>query len=138
MATIWSGLYVSFSKFFSFLSIFQVLQCVFLNLHVFKCFSPYSRTYIFRVSFSTLFSFLPTFQVIKCLCLIFQVFQFPRHNPGTTVKFFIFHVIHHFLPYSRSYCVCFSFSTIFIFLIILQVLQCAFLIFPVFECFSPI
>jgi hypothetical protein len=38
------------------------------------------------------------------LCLIFHVFQFPPHNPGTTVCFFfIYLVIYHFLPYSRSY-----------------------------------
>ena len=98
------SVFFSYSTFFSFLAIFQVLQCVFLSLEVFQCFSSYSRTYIFQVNFSTLFSFLRTFQVIECLCLIFHVFQFPRHNPGTTVCFFfIYLVIYHFLPYSRSY-----------------------------------
>ena len=97
-------MFFSYSTFFSFLAIFQVLQCVFLSLEVFQCFSSYSRTYIFQVNFSTLFSFLRTFQVIECLCLIFHVFQFPPHNPGTTVCFFfIYLVIYHFLPYSRSY-----------------------------------
>ena len=36
-----------------------------------------------------------------------------------------------------SYSVYFSFSKIFSFLAVIQVLQCAFLIFHVFECFSP-
>ena len=43
----------------------------------------------------------------QCLCLIFQVF-------------------HCLSPYSISYSVCFSFSMIFRFLVILQVLHCAF------------
>ena len=104
----------------------------------FSVFLQFSRTYIFRVSFSTLFSFLPTFQVIQCLCLILKLLTFSQNNTGPTLCISHFQVSHCFLPHSRSYSVCFSFSTIFIFLSILQVLQCAFLIFPVFECFSTI
>ena len=67
----------SFSSFVGFLAIFQDLQCEFLiflvghisrhipvptvcisHLHVFQCFSPYSRSYIDCVSFSLFCSFL--------------------------------------------------------------------------------
>ena len=132
------SVFFSYSTFFSFLAIFQVLQCVFLSLEVFQCFSSYSRTYIFQVNFSTLFSFLRTFQVIECLCLIFHVFQFPPHNPGTTVCFF-FH-LSRFIPFFTIFQVlllCFSFSMILHFHALLQVLQCAFLIYQVFPCFVP-
>ena len=85
---------VSFSMFFSFLAIFQdihfsylifyviqfswifqVLQCVFLNLHIFPCFLPNSRTYSVRFSYSTFFSSLAIFQVLECVFLIFHVFD---------------------------------------------------------------
>ena len=160
-----------FPCFFSFLTIIQVLECVFLIFHVFDCFWPYSRSYsVFPsfvphnrsnnvcISFSMFFQFshhdpgsrvcishfsrfwlfLTVFQVIECLCLILQLLTFSRNNTGPTLCISRFYVSHCFLPHSRSYSVCFSFSTIFIFLSILQVLQCAFLIFPVFECFSTI
>ena len=104
----------SFYSFVSFLTIFHVLQCAFL---------------IFLVRF-----FLAIFMVLQCAFLIFHVFQC-------------------FLPFSRSYRVYVSFSTLLnflakiqvsnphishfsLFLTIFQVLQCAFLIFHGFSCFS--
>ena len=116
----------------------QVKQCLYLIFHVFQ-FShhdPGSRVCISH--FSRFWLFLTVFQVIECLCLILQLLTFSRNNTGPTLCMYRFYVSHCFLPHSRSYSVCFSFSTIFIFLSILQVLQCAFLIFPVFECFSTI
>jgi hypothetical protein len=72
-----------FKCFFSFLTIIQVLWSIFTILHVFQCFSQYSRSYNICVSFSTFFSFLTTIQILQCV-------------------FFIFHVYHCFSPYSRS------------------------------------
>ena len=92
-----------FSTFFSFLAIFQVLQCVYLIFHDFQCFLPYSRSYQLIFSISELVSFLDIFQVLQC-------------------TFLIFHIFHCFLPYYRSYSVCVSFSTFFSFLAIIQVL----------------
>ena len=127
-----------FAHFSVFLTKFQDLQCSFLIFHFFQ-FSrhiPGSRVCISH--FSRFWLFLTVFQVIECLCLILQLLTFSRNNTGPTLCMYRFYVSHCFLPHSRSYSVCFSFSTIFIFLSILQVLQCAFLIFPVFECFSTI
>ena len=62
---------VSFSKFFSFLAIFQVLECASLTFHV-------------------LFVFLAIFQVKQCLCFIFHFFQFSSRNPGPKVCIFHF------------------------------------------------
>ena len=145
-------MYFSILCFSLFLATFQVLQCVFLIFHVFQfsrhipgptvCFSQFGSISVFLnifqdIHFSPLnfhvIHFSPHIQVIECSCLIFQDFQFPRHNPGTTVY------ILHFLRYSpffainfRSLCVCFSFSMILNFHALLQVLQCAFLIYHVF------
>ena len=124
-----------FSTFFSFLAIFQVLQCVYLIFHDFQCFLPYSRSYQLIFSISELVSFLDIFQVLQC-------------------TFLIFHIFHCFLPYSRSYSVClifhvfkFSghisgpavcishFSRFSLFLPIFKVLQCVYLIFHDFQCF---
>jgi hypothetical protein len=66
---------VSFYMFFFFPAIIQVLQCAFLIFHLFRCFSPYSRSYSVCVSFSTFFSFPAIIQVLLCTCLIFHVFQ---------------------------------------------------------------
>ena len=103
--------------FFSFLAIFQLIQCVFLILHVFSL-------------------YLAIFQVLPYEILIFLLCQFSRHNPGPTVC--VSHVprCSVFLPYSRSNIVCVSFSMLFSFLAILQVLQCTFIIFHVFHSFS--
>ena len=48
--------------------------------------------------------------------------------------FLIFHVLQWFSTHFTSYSVCFSFSMIFSFLAIFQVLHCAFLFFHVFQC----
>ena len=62
------GCVFQFSKFFSFFVIFQGLQCSFLNIHNFQCFSPYSRSNSVFVSF-------------------YSFFQFSRYNPDPTVCF---------------------------------------------------
>ena len=130
----------SFSSFVRFLAIFQVQQCVCLIFHV--------------------FDFLALFQVLSCALFIFHIFQFSGHIPGPTVcvshfarlkvflaifwvlefAFLSFHFFLCFSPYSRSYSVCFSFSTFFIFFFffffffpIFQVLLCVSLIFHVFQ-----
>jgi len=73
---------VTFSTFFSFLAIFQVLL-------------PYTRSYSVHFLFFTLFSvFLTLFHVLKCVFLIFHNFQFSCHSPGPTV------CIYHFLCFS--------------------------------------
>jgi hypothetical protein len=64
-----------FPRFFSFLAIIHVLQCVFLMIHVFHCFSPFSKSYSVCVSFSSFVSFLAIFQVLQYIFLIFQIFQ---------------------------------------------------------------
>ena len=108
-----------FSMIFSFFAILLVLQCPFLIFHVFKCFSPYSRSYHVYVPFPRFFSF------------------FFCHNPGPRVcfspfpTFSVFHTIFHILQ-----CVFLIFQNC-QFLAIIQVLQCAFLIFHLFQCFSP-
>ena len=106
---------VSFSTFFSYLAISQVLQWVFLNLHLFQYFLPNSRTYSVRVSFSTFFSFFAKFHflqwvflnlhIFQCLlsysdihfsCLIIHVIQFSPHFPGHRV------FVSHFPSFSFS------------------------------------
>ena len=57
---------VSFSMFFSFLAIIQVLQCVFLTFHIFQCFSPYSSSYFVSFSFFSLSSFIAIFLFLQC------------------------------------------------------------------------
>ncbi|SFW06344.1 Uncharacterised protein [Chlamydia abortus] len=90
---------------FSFLAIFHVLQWTFLN------FPPFSV-------------FLAILHVLKCVFLIFRDFQFSRHITGPSL------CISHFSRILQS--VYFSFSVIFSFLAIFQVLQCA--IFHVLQC----
>ena len=102
---------VSFSTFFSFLAIFQVLQSVFLNLHIFQCFLPISMTYSVSFSFSMFFSLINIFQVIECLCFNFNVFQFSCHNPCPRVCISHFSCFHYFSQYSRFYNESFSICT---------------------------
>jgi hypothetical protein len=85
----------------------------------FSFFSPYSRSYTVHFSFSTLMS---------GSCHISGQAVFVYHFP-----FFI----SGFSPRSMSYQVIFSFPELVSFLAIFQVLQSAFLIFHVFQCFSP-
>ena len=87
--------------------------------------------------FSPFSVFLAIYQVIQNLRLIFHVFQNSCQNKSPTFVFLIFQDFHCFLPHSRSYSVCFSFSMIFSFLLMFLVLLWAFHIFNVFECFSP-
>ena len=128
---------VSISTFFTFLAIFQFLQCAFLIFHHFQCFSPYSRSYSVCVSFSTFISFFSIIQVLQCVFLISHDFQFSCYIPGPAVWISHFPRFSIFSTYSRSYSVCFSFSMIFSFLATFQFLNCAFLIFHHFQCFSP-
>jgi hypothetical protein len=44
-------------------------------VHIFECFSPYSRSNSVCVSFCMFFSFLAIFQVLQGAFLIFHVFQ---------------------------------------------------------------
>ena len=86
--------HISFSKFFSFLAIFQVLQCPFLIFHGFQftchisgltvCISHIPYFSVFLAIFQALqcafllfkiFSFLAIFWVLECTFLILQVFQ---------------------------------------------------------------
>ena len=118
-----------FSTFFSFLAIFQVLQCAFLIFHVFQWFRnfssrqvdvshfpwfsgflPYSRSYSVHLSFFSFFRDFVIFQVTKWMFLYFHYFQFPA----------IFHVLQWtFLNY----------PTFSVFLALFHVLKCVFLIF---------
>ena len=83
----------------------------------------------------------------------FPRFAVSHRNPSAHLSFFTFfsvsrHIscpnmwVSHFphlsvfSPYSRCCSVCFSFSTFFTFIAILQVLKCAFPIFHFFECFA--
>ena len=129
-----------FSLIWVFLAIFHDLQCVFLILHYFQfsCHIPGSTVCISH--FSRFWVFLAIFQVLQCSCLIFHIFQFSRRNLNLHIQcvYLVFYVFQCFLPYFTSYCVCFSFSMIFSFIAILQVLQYAFLIFHVFQSFCQI
>jgi len=107
---------VSLSVIFSFHAIFQVLQCAFLIFHVFSDFV--------------------IFQFVKWMSLIFHDFQFSCHIPCPTVDISKFSTFFSFPRHISRSKVCISpFSVIFIFLAIFQVLQCAFLIFHVFQRF---
>ena len=120
---------VSFSTFFSFLAIFQVLECVLLNLHVFQCFSnfpghtffvshfprysvfsPHSRSYSVCVSFCNLLRFLAIIQVLHCVFLVSKFLTVSRHISGPTMCVSHFPQFSFFSPYSRSYSVHFLFS----------------------------
>jgi hypothetical protein len=125
------NVHFSFSTFSVFVAIFQVLQCVCFIFHFFQfsrhipaptvcishfpCLSvsPYYRSYNVCVSFSTFFSFLAIFHVLQCAFLIFHVFSVCHHITGPTVYVSHFPRFSVFSPYSRSYCVHFSFSTFF-------------------------
>ena len=121
---------VSFFTFFIFLAVFQVLQCAFLIFHLFQCFLLYSMSNSVFILFFSLFSFLKSvffshfprffhfFAINPVLeCLFFPPFQFSHHISRPTVCVF------HFPKLS--------------FLAIFQVRQYAFLIFHLFQCFSP-
>ncbi|SFW05321.1 Uncharacterised protein [Chlamydia abortus] len=104
---------------FSFLAIFHVLQWTFLN------FPPFSVFYAI-------------FHFLKCVFLIFSDFQFSRHIPGPSVCISHFSRFLVILSFFKTSSGCFSFSMIFSFLAILQVLQWTFLNFPYFSVFLAI
>ena len=121
-------MYFYLAVIFSFLDIFQVLQCAFLIFLPYSIF-PYSifRDFQFsrhipgvHFSFFTFFSDFVIFQGVKWMFLIFHDFQFPA----------IFHVLQWtFLNY----------PTFSVFLAIFHVLKCVFLIFHDFQfsCHIP-
>ena len=108
------------------------------SLFCLSVFSPYVMSYSVHLSF---FSFLSVSRHIPVPIM------WDSHFPSLSV----------FSPYPRIYSVCFSFSTFFsvsrhipnptvcvshfpgflTFLAIFQVLQCTFIFFHVFDCFSP-
>jgi hypothetical protein len=133
-----------------------VLHCVF-NFQWFSVFSPYSRSYSVHFSFFMFFSVFCHIPHQTVFVSHFpRFFSFLAKIQVTQCVFLIFHVFHYFLPYSRSYSVWFSFCTFYsvsrynpgpiecishisqfsVCLAIFQVLQCAFLILHVFQCFS--
>jgi hypothetical protein len=77
--------------------------------------------------------FLAIFHVLLCEFLIFLICQCSRHIPGPTVCVSVFPHFSVFSIQSRSYSVCFSFSTFSVFLAICDVLSCEFLIFYLFQ-----
>jgi hypothetical protein len=126
--------------------------CIF-HVPRFYCISPYSRSVF--VSFFTYFRFLAILQVLQCAILISMFLSFSNHiaghlvfvsyipyfsvffchTPGPTVCFSHFPRFWVFLAIFQIYPVCFSFYMVISFLTILQVLECAFLIFHGFEGF---
>ena len=80
-----------FPRFSVFITIFQVLQCVFLIL------PPFSV-------------FLAIYQVLPCAFLIFLICHFSCHIQDPTVCVSHFSHFQSFSPYSRSYLGSFSFS----------------------------
>ena len=131
-------MFFSFSTFFNFLAIFQVVQCKFL---IFSRFSV----------------FFAIFQVLAGDFLIFFVGQFSCHIPGPTgcishfsrfslylalfhvlpCEFLIFHVFYCSLPYSKYYSACFSFCTFFTVSPHISVTTVCVSHFALFQCFSP-
>ena len=74
-----------FPRFSVFLAIIQVLQFVFLILHVFQFFRCIPCPTMCISHFAAVSVFLAIFQVIQCLCLFLHIFHFFRHTPGPTV-----------------------------------------------------
>jgi hypothetical protein len=133
----------SYSVQFSFLTFFSV-SCLIPGHTMFlshfprySVFSSQPWSYSVHFSFFTFFLMsVALFQVLQCVFLICQVFQF-SHRITDSTMIFSFSSFVSFLTYSRSYSVCFSFSTFFNFLAIFQVLLCIFIIFHVFQYYSP-
>ena len=133
-------MYFSFSVIFTFLAIFQVLQCAFLIFLVFQWFRNFSSRHVDVSHF-------PWFSVschIPCptavdISKFSTFFSFPRHisRPKVCISHFPWFSI--FLPYSRSYSVHFSFFTFFCDFVIFQVVKWIFLIFHDFQfsCHIP-
>jgi len=107
------------------------------HFHLFECFSPYSMSNRVCVSFSTFFCFLTLFQVLKFPFLIFHFFKVSSHiiRPAVCVSHFSTFQFSRHTPYP-TLCIPY-FARFWVFFAIFQVLQCAFLIFQFFQCFSP-
>ena len=137
-----------FSHFLVFLAIFLVFPGVFLILFSLSILLPYSSSYGVHfsfftffsvschipghtvcVSFSTFFSFFIKIQVLQCVFPIFHVLHcFSLYSRSYTLCYF-WPVLQCFSPCFRSYQVSVSFSLFVTFLAIFQVLQCEFIIF---------
>ena len=107
---------VSFYTFFSFLTIFQVLPCVCLLVHIFQVSGHYPGPIVCIYHFSCFF---------QC---------FYPHSQSYSV-YFLYSTFFSFSPYSMSYIVHFSSFTFFRLLSMFHVLQYAFLFFHVFHIF---
>ena len=132
-------MYFSISVIFSFLAIFQVLQCAFLICHVFQGFRHFSSHQVDVSRF-------PLFSVschIPCATVdiskLSNFFSFPRLISRPKVCISHFPSFSGFSPYSRSYSVHFSFLTFFSDFVIFQVVMWLFLIFHDFQfsCHIP-
>ena len=123
----------SFSLLLSFLAIFQDLK---LHFSFFKFFTV-SRHY---TGPTVCVSHFPRFAVShrnpSAHLSFFTFFSVSRHISCPNMWVSHFPHLSVFSPYSRCCSVCFSFSTFFTFIAILQVLKCAFPIFHFFECFA--
>ena len=147
---------VSFYTFFSHLSIIQVLRinfsfCTFFCVY---CYFPGNTVFVshfprmtvlltksrfYSVYFSyfrlvTVSCYIPGPIFCVSFCLYFSV-SCNISSPTMWVSHLLRLPL--FSPYSRSYNVSLSVSLLIIFLTVFQVLQWAFLIFHVFQCFSP-
>ena len=104
-----SSCHVNLSLFFFIFQFYRHIPgptvCIII-FHSFQFFSPYSRSY--------------------SVYLILHILQFFWHIPGPTMFISHFSSFQCFSPYFMSNNLCFSFSMIFSFLAIVQVLQCAF------------
>ena len=88
-------------------------------------------------SFSSFVIFVDIFKVLECVLLIFHIFEFSHHISGPTVY------ISHFSRFSVFLAVFLVLPGIFLnfllcqFLAIFHFLQCTFVIFHIFQLFSP-
>ena len=126
-------MYFSFSVIFSFLVIFQVLQCAFLIFHLLQWFRHFSSSQVDVSHF-------PWFSVschIPCATVdiskLSNFFSFPLliSRPKVCISHFPRFSI--FSPYSRSYSVHFSFFSFFSDFVIFQLVKWVFLIFHDFQ-----
>ena len=147
----------SFSSFVTFLSIFQVLQCaififqfISVSRHIpghtvfvshfprFSVFSSKSRYYsMYFTIFHVFHCFSPYFSSCSVCFWFCRFFSDFCHNSCPRMWVSHFPHLSVFSPYSRFYNVSFSFFLLVSFIAIFHVLQWAYLIFHVFQCFSP-
>ena len=131
------SVHFSFPTFLVFLTIFQLLLCVFLFSHDFQFSRHTPGPTVYISHFLRFWVLLTIFQAEHCLGVSFPVFQFSRHNPRTPVcishfpRFLIFLVRFLVKQYFCLLCHVFQFSchipgpTVYI------------SYFPCFECFLP-